>query len=490
LISLSSITDEYIESIIEQNKDPDWLAILRRRAFSQYSSLPAEVSPLYMKYSDVNRIRPERIYIPNSFEKTTLGKKPHDELQDRLSDLGQEDATIIQIGSSINRTSVPEKLLNQGVIISDLRESLLKHGDLIRQWLVVNQLQYSEDKFLALEAAAFRSGVFIYIPKNIILDDPLRIISSLTDDGISSISQNIIIADVGAKATVVQEVYSPLYNRRRDKEVEEKDSIKSQDMQQAYFELVQCHLGQGAHLDMVSLQSMAGQTVNFSNKKAFVGRDAKMSWYLGLFGGQLSRYKTDSIMKESGSSAEDLEIIFGIGEQSFDVTSNLIHNGQSSRGRVLVKSVMKDSSKSLFKGMIKIGKYAKASESYLAGHAILLDKGAKSDAIPGLEIETNEVRATHSASVAQLDEAQIFYLMSRGLSRELAKREIVSGFLEPLSRKMGPTIRAWVNYLIDNKWNGKALMLKTDEAMEQILEVEKSRYRETEDIFEKHYKYR
>jgi FeS assembly protein SufD len=489
LISLSSIADKYIESIIEENQDPDWLATLRRRAFSQYSSLPSEVSPLYIKYSDVNRIRPERIYIPNSFEKTTSGKQPHDQLQDRLSDLGQEDATIIQIGSSINRTSVPEKLLNQGVIISDLRESLLKHDDLIRQWLVVNQLQYSEDKFLALEAAAFRSGVFIYIPKNILLDDPLRIISSLTDDGISSISQNIIIADVGAKATVVQEVYSPLYNRREDTEGE-KDSIKSQDMQQAYFELVQCHLGQGAHLDMVSLQSMAGQTVNFSNRKAFVGRDAKMSWYLGLFGGQLSRYKTDSLMKDSGSSAEDLEIIFGIGEQSFDVTSNLIHNGQSSRGRVLVKSVMKDSSKSLFKGMIKIGKYAKASESYLAGHAILLDKGAKSDAIPGLEIETNEVRATHSASVAQLDEAQIFYLMSRGLSRELAKREIVSGFLEPLSRKMGPTIRAWVNYLIDNKWSGKALMLKTDEAMEQILEVEKSRYRETEDIFEKHYKYR
>jgi Fe-S cluster assembly scaffold protein SufB len=151
---------------------------------------------------------------------------------------------------------------------------------------------------------------------------------------------------------------------------------------------------------------------------------------------------------------------------------------------------MKDTSKSLFKGMIKIGKEAKAAESYLAGHAILLDKGAKSDAIPGLEIETNEVKATHSASVAQIDEMQIFYLMSRGLSREGAKREIVNGFLEPLSRKMGPTIRAWINYLIENKWSGKPLMLRTDEAMEQILEVEKSRYRETQDIFEKHYKYR
>ena len=124
------------------------------------------------------------------------------------------------------------------------------------------------------------------------------------------------------------------------------------------------------------------------------------------------------------------------------------------------------------------------------GHAILLDRGAKSDSIPGLEIETNEVKATHSASVAQMDENQIFYLTTRGLGREGAKREIVAGFLEPLSRKMGPTIRAWVNYLMENKWQGKPLMLKADEAMEQILEVEKSRYRETQDLFEKHYKYR
>ena len=89
-----------------------------------------------------------------------------------------------------------------------------------------------------------------------------------------------------------------------------------------------------------------------------------------------------------------------------------------------------------------------------------------------------------------MDEPQIFYLMCRGLSREGAKREIVNGFLEPLSRKMGPTIRAWVNYLIENKWSGKPLMLKTDEAMNQIMEVEKSRRREARDIFEKHYKYR
>jgi FeS assembly protein SufD len=372
---------------------------------------------------------------------------------------------------------IPEKISQMGVIILDLKEAVIKHEDLIKSQLTSNRLNYSEDKFLALEASAFHSGLFIYIPRNVMIEDPIRIINSLADDGSSSIARIIVIADVGSKATVVEEIYAPQMEG-------------SETVQQAYFELIESHVGPNAHLEMVTLQAMSRNTINFSNRKAFIERDGKMSWYLGMFGAEMSRYKVDSIMKGIGASAEDVEIIFGIGNQSFDVTSNLIHYGRNSTGRVLVKSVMKDTSKSLFKGMIKIGKEAKASESYLAGHAILLDKGSKSDAIPGLEIETNEVKATHSASVAQMDENQIFYLMSRGLSREGAKREIVSGFLEPLSRKMGPAIRAWINYLIENKWSGKSLILKTDEAMEQILEVEKSRYRETQDIFEKHYKYR
>ncbi|HXX95572.1 MAG TPA: Fe-S cluster assembly protein SufD [Candidatus Bathyarchaeia archaeon] len=468
---MSSINTDYINKITQEKREPTWLSEMRREAFSKYTSLPAEVSPLYSKYSDVNRLRPESIQL--SDQSTRF--QPYEELYDRLKE-PEQGVSVVRIGSSINHLAIPEKITQMGVIILDLQEAVIKHEDLIRNQLIKNRIDYSEDKFLALEASAFQSGLFIYIPKNVMIEDPIRIINSLPDDRSSAISRFIVLADIGSKATIVEEIYSP--------------EMENNGVQQAYFEMIEPHVGSNAHLEMVTLQAMSRNTINFSNRKAFVERDGKMSWYLGMFGAELSRYKVDSVMKGPGASAEDVEIIFGIGNQSFDVTSNLIHYGMNSRGRVLVKSVMKDTSKSLFKGMIRIGKEAKGSESYLAGHAILLDKGAKSDAIPGLEIETNEVKATHSASVAQLDESQIFYLMSRGLNREGAKREIVSGFLEPLSRKMGPTIRAWINYLIENKWSGKSLMLKTDEAMEQILEVEKSRYRETQDIFEKHYKYR
>ena len=472
LISLSSLDDKYVKEKSNLNSEPEWMMEIRNNAFSNYSSLPHEVSPLYKKYSDANLLYPERVYLSQG----TKTYAPEEYLNERIKEL-QKETSILKIGSSIVHSNVPEKLLKQGVVISDLKSAIKNYGSIIKDRLYSNQLNYTEDKFLALELSCFDSGIFVYIPKNVIIDESIRIIDVLAPDGTSSITRNIVISESNSKASIVQELYS---NEQSDNKV-----------QQSLFELLECYVGSNSELEVVTLQAMNEKsTINFSNRKAFIDRDAKMSWYMGLFGAQLSRYKIDNIMKGEGASAEDVEIIFGVNDQSFDVTSNLIHEGPNTRGRVLSKSVMKDNSKSLFKGMIKINKNGKSAESYLAGHSILLDKGAKSDTIPGLEIETNEVRATHSASVAQIDENQIFYLMCRGLSNEESKREIVSGFLEPLSRKMGPTIRAWVNYLMENKWLGKPLMLKTDEAMEHILEVEKSRYRETEDIFEKHYKYR
>lgn len=478
-VSLSQLGTPYLEQISQENSEPKWMSEIRNTAFSQYGILPLEVSPLYSKYSDANRLEPDHVRFPQ----TDVKYEPNEDIRERIQELEKENETsVLRIGPHIVRSHLTESFSKQGVLLMDLKEALKSHGDIIKERLVKNTLNYTEDKFLALEASSFQSGIFVYVPRNVLLEESIRLVNTLPEDGSSYISRNIIILETGSKATIVQEIYAPsLQNVGKDKGKQ----------QQAYFELLECHVEPNAHLEMVTLQAMNEESsVNFSNRKAFIERDGKMSWYMGLFGSKLSRYKIDSIMKGAGASAEDVEIIFGIKDQSFDVTSNLIHYGESSRGRVLSKSVMKDSSKSLFKGMIKIGKDARATESYLAGHSILLDKGAKSDAIPGLEIETNEVRATHSASVAQIDESQIFYLMSRGLSREGAKREIVGGFLEPLSRRMGPTIRAWVIYLIENKWGGKPLMLKTDEAMEHILEVEKSRYREGEDIFEKHYKYR
>ena len=504
MLSLSLISKENFKEILS-NKivEPEWIFNNRKKAISKFSELPLEISPLYSKYTGLNLLDPTKIFFSDN-QSSVLSP----DLKTRLEEI-RSSPCLIMLGSSIVHIHVPENLSKQGLIISSIEDAFHSHPELLKKYFENNENNYGEDRFLALGLSSFQSGFFIYVPKDMSIEEPIRIVYSLRSDGFSSICRNIVISDVGSKATIVQELYSStsssgfsnsmnsstsndLYSSlsKDDQNISNNVKIDKNDVQQCYFEVLECGIKPTAVLEFITLQAMDLSTVNISNRKAFVEQDGRMSWYSGMFGTNLCRYKIDSVMKGPGASSDDVDIIFGTEKQLFDISSNLDHRGFSTRGRVMVKSVMKDESKSLFKGMIKIRKDAKTSEAYLAGHAILLNKGSHSDAIPGLEIETNEVKATHSASVSQIDEEQIFYLMCRGLDRESAKREIVHGFIEPLSRKMDPFVRTWISYLFENKWTGKPLLLKTDEVMAGILEVEKSRYKETADIFEKHYKYR
>lgn len=461
---LSKLGANHLDEISEANNEPAWLKEYRKNSFSIYEKLPSEVSPLYNKYSDANRMDASQVTFSLSSD-TTLP----DFVNDRLSEIS-DNPSIIQIGTNISKINIPSELKSKGLVVCSIQDAIKEHEDKIRK--TFEKIDANKDKYVALNNAFFNSGIFIYVPRNLALEKPIHVISSLSLDQSSTISRNIVIGDENSKASIVQEIYAP-------------KSAK----QQAYLEVLDVTASPNSHLELVTLQAMDENAVNFSSRAARIAQDAQMNWYLGLFGSYLSRYKVDNYLNGIGANAHDTEVVFGNKNQSFDLASNLIHNAPSTIGRVLEKSVLKDTSKSLFKGMIRIEKDAHHAESYLAGHSILLDKGAKSDSIPGLEILTNDVKATHSASVAQMDEEQLFYLATRCLNKPGAQKIIVEGFLEPLSRKMSYQIRAWISYLIESKWLGRDLKIKTDEQLKAILEVEETRYRET-DIFESHYKYR
>ena len=463
-LALSSIANSLIDEISASRNEPNWLKEYRNSALSIYQELPPEVSPLYNKYSDAKRMNPEQV----SLSINTDSKIP--EFLTKRIDEVKNQTSIIQIGSNIHSVNLSDKLQSSGVIISSINDALAENNEIVEK--VIKSSNSKEDKYTALNNAAFNTGLFVYIPKNLIIEEPIHLLSCLSEDGISTVSRNLIVAEDNTKATIVQELYSP--------------KIKTQ---QAYLELLNTSVGSNSNLDLTTLQMMEQNSVNFSTRRTDVAQDAKINWYLGLFGTMLSRYRIDYHLNGTGSSVNDSEVVFGNNEQSFDLNTVVNHNKESTEGKVVEKSILKDKSKSLFKGMIRINENAAHSNSFLSGRSILLDKGAKSDAIPGLEILTNDVKATHSASVAQIDEEQIFYLGSRCLSRAEAERIIVEGFLEPLSRSMSYQVRAWIAYLIESKWEGNELSINNDEQLKALVEVEETRYNEHAEI-EQHYKYR
>ena len=461
---LSKLNTSHIEEISSSRNEPEWLKDYRKISLSVYDSLPIETSPLYNKYTDAKKMDPEKV----SLSTTTTETVPAF-LQKRLSEL-ENEICIIQIGTNIHRINLPEELKSKGLVISSISDAIQNNSELVKKALEASNSK--DDKFTALNNAAFNSGIFIHLPRNFILDKPIHFLTCLSEDGHSTISRNVIFADESSKATIIQELYSP--------------SIQTQ---QAYLELMNTSLAANAQLDVTTLQMMDQHAVTFSTKRTDLGQDAKVNWYSGLFGSMLSRYKIEYFLNGPGASSNDSEVIFGNNEQSFDIQTNVTHDSPSTEGRVVEKSILRNKSKSLFKGMIRINENATKSNSFLSGRSILLDKDAKSDAIPGLEIFTNDVKATHSASVAQLDEEQIFYLKTRCLSHEEAERTIVEGFLEPLSRKMSFQVRAWIAYLIESKWDNRDLTINTDEELAKFVEIEETRYDENSEV-EQHYKYR
>lgn len=461
---LSKLNTTDIDELSSSRNEPDWLKDYRKSSLIIYDGLPLELSPLYNKYTDAKKMDPEKVSLSTSTTANVPGF-----LVKRLSEL-ENEMCIIQIGTNIHKINLPDDLKSKGLVISSIFDAIKNNPELVKKALEASKSQ--DDKFTALNNAAFNSGIFIHIPRNLVLDKPIYFMTCLSDDDNSVISRNIIFADESSKAVIVQEQYSP-----------------KTEAQQAYLELLNTNVAANAQLDITTLQMMDQHAVTFTTRRTDLAQDSKVNWYSGLFGSMLSRYKIEYFLNGSGAASNDSEVVFGNNEQSFDIQTDVNHESPSTEGRVVEKSILRNKSKSLFKGMIRIKENATKSNSFLSGRSILLDKDAKSDSIPGLEIFTNDVKATHSASVAQIDEEQIFYLKTRCLTHEEAERTIVEGFLEPLSRKMSFQVRAWIAYLIESKWENKELTINTDEELAKFVEIEETRYNEDSEM-EKHYKYR
>ena len=200
-LALSSIDSSLIEEISSKRNEPNWLKEYRKNSLSIYHDLPAEVSPLYNKYTDARRMNPEQVSLSTSSDSSVP-----DFLAKRLDEIKNE-ISIVQIGSNIHSINIDDELKSKGLVISSLDDALQNNSELIQKTL--EDSNSKEDKYTALNNAAFNSGIFVHVPQNLTVDKPIHLISCLSLDGISTISRNMIIAEKNTQASVVQELYAP-----------------------------------------------------------------------------------------------------------------------------------------------------------------------------------------------------------------------------------------------------------------------------------------
>lgn len=328
--------------------------------------------------------------------------------------------------------------LPAGVVATTIGEAVRSHPELVREHLATAAIPASRGKLEALSAALFATGAFVYIPKGVEVAPTILVRAKAAPvagaSGFGAFRRSVVVLEAGASATILCVNDS------------EGDGPGLEDA------AIEVYLRDGARLRHASLQLLGEKAWSFGQRRALVGRNARIEWVSCDLGARVSRTTIEAHLGEAGGQATSRSMIFGNGRQFTDLGVRMIHVGRDTQADMLVRAALADSARAVYRGHVDIKRGAKGTNSQQKEAVLLMSKEARSDAIPSLFIDENDVKAGHGATAGRVDERMLFYLMSRGLSRRAAEKLVVEGFFMPLVEQITiETLRADLLARIDKK---------------------------------------
>jgi Fe-S cluster assembly protein SufD len=334
-----------------------------------------------------------------------------------------------------------------GVTFETLRAFVLRDPGAARRLVADDGSLPADDRLAQLTRAAWNQGVVLRVPAGVRLERPIVVRWGAGAPGRALITRTIVELGDGAAASLVEELIPS---------APEVACAAGETVPQALFSgTLEIHLGARADLAVASIQEFGPRVVAFQHRNAVIGEAASLRWALAQLGGRLVRARVDNRLIGDRSEVEQVEIIFGGEDQLFDLTSYTRHVGRDTTGNLLSKGALLDRSRSYMKGLIQIERSAIGTDSYLGEFGMNLSKQARAVAIPSLEIDQPDCRrAAHASSVGPIDEGQLFYLESRGIPADDARKFIVLGFLEPVVARVPlPEAQDRLRERLEAKWD-------------------------------------
>jgi Fe-S cluster assembly protein SufD len=425
--TVSRLTLAAIRQRSESRGEPEWLLERRLRAWQLFEMLPMPTrQDEEWRRTDISRLRLEDLepFAPASGE-----------VESPLRLDGNNAGLLSQNNSVTIDRSLSDDLAGAGVIFTDLDTAVREYPDLVRAYLSTEAVLPDAGKFQALNAAFWSGGVFLYVPSGVEFEIPVRALYGLTAPGSALFTHTLIVLEKGARATYIEEYAS-----------------EGIDRQTLNAGAVEVFLKGNSHLTFITLQEWMGQVTDISTQRALMDRDATLDWLVVGMGEGLTKTNIESALRGPGANAQMLGILWGFGRQHTDYHTVQDHVAPHTTSDLLYKSALTDEARSIFSGRIRVDKGAQGTDAYQANRNILLSEKAAAFPSPNLEIEANEVRCTHGATVGKVDQDQLFYLMSRGIPRDVATRIVVEGFYEDvLQREPVSAIRDNLRELIARK---------------------------------------
>lgn len=410
--TLSTFDAAGFESFLQERQEPQWLKEMRQEAWNRAEAMqwPERRHEEWLR-TDIRVFQINRFAIPSA---TTSDVDLDSVSQAHQLREGVETAGQIEtLDSQILNSSLKDNWKDRGVLFGSLEEHCASHPELIRENLFsVTDTQH--DKFAAIHAAAWAGGQILYVPRGVVIDQPLHIGSVLSAGGTDT-THTLVILEEGAEATLLHECNSL--------------DPSASGLHLGGIEIIQ---KPNSHLRYVNLQEWGHKTFNFAMQKATVDRDATLQWTLAAMGSQLTKVNQSVDLVGPGANSQVNGVMFTEARQHIAYHTLQHHKAPNCRSDFLYKSAQQDSSRTVWRGMIKVDPEAQKTDGYQRNDNLVLSSSARADSIPGLEIEADDVRCTHGSTTAKVDEEQIFYARCRGFTRKEATRMIVSGFFQQI----------------------------------------------------------
>jgi Fe-S cluster assembly protein SufD len=394
-------------------RGPEWLRQLRLSAWDTYEATPLPTTRLEeWRYTEVAQLELDAV---------RLADEPTGDVPAGALELAREDrpasARVLQVDDDVVRIELDPALAAQGVILLRLTEAAEQHPELVRRHLG-RAVGADFNKFAALNGALWRGGVFLYVPRGVSLPEPVRTGRWISRAGIAVFPRTLIVAEEGSHVAYVDQFRSPDF-----------------DAPTLSCPAVEVFAGTGADVQYVALQEFGRGVRHVALQRTIAGRDANLDSLVVNLGATVARVDLQARLEGPGARSDMLGLYFGRADQHFDHNTRQDHVSPHATSDLLYKGALYDSSRAVFRGIIRVHPKAQRTDAYQTNRNLLLSDDARADSLPNLEIEADDVRCSHGATVGQLDEEEMFYLMSRGIPRTTAERLVVFGFFgEVLTR--------------------------------------------------------
>ncbi len=440
LDSGKGLNKDVINFISNAKNEPDWMKEFRLKSYEQFLKLD---NPSWGPDLSSIDFDDYTYYIKSTNKTENDWESVPEEIKETFDKLGIPEAeqkflsgSSTQFESEVVYHNTLKELDEQGVIFTDTDTALREYPELLKEYFG-KLVPSSDNKYAALNSAVWSGGSFIYVPKGVKLQKPVQSYFRINTERMGQFERTLIIVDEGASIHYVEGCTAPLYS---------KDSL--------HAAVVEIYVKKDGYCRYSTVQNWANNIINLVTKRTLVEENGHMEWIDGNIGAGINMKYPACILKGKNAKGTTVSIAFAGHDQIQDTGAKMIHLGENTTSTIISKSISRNGGKVNYRGTVSCGPNAKGARSHIECDTLILDDHSFSDTIPTNIGKNNEMYIEHEATVSKVNEEQLFYLMSRGLTEEEATELIIMGFIEPFSKELPMEYAVELNRLIKLEMDG------------------------------------